>query len=171
VSDPRSITRPDESLLRYYLVVALLATVAFPFVMLPLWFRYHTLKYRFDDEGVSMSWGILWRREVHLTYRRIQDIHVTQNVIERWMGLSKVHVQTASGTAGATMTVEGLKDAGPLRDFLYERMRGARGERGFGALEATARPAGVEHADEALALLREIRDALRARRGQGEAAP
>jgi putative membrane protein len=180
VSDPRSITRPDESLLRYYFLVAALANVAFPFVMLPLWFRYHTLKYRFDDEGVSMSWGILWRREIHLTYRRIQDIHVTQNVVERWMGLSKVHVQTASGTAGATMTVEGLKDAGPLRDFLYERMRGARGEReaiaaiGTGAvhaLEVTARSAGVDPAEEALVLLREIRDTLRARRERGEAAP
>jgi putative membrane protein len=171
VSDPRSITRPDESLLRYYFLVALAANVAFPFVMLPLWFRYHTLKYRFDDEGVSMSWGILWRREIHLTYRRIQDIHVTQNVIERWMGLSKVHVQTASGTAGATMTVEGLKDAAPLRDFLYERMRGASEARAQNAAHVQQQAGAPQPSDEALVLLREIRDALRARRERGEAAP
>jgi putative membrane protein len=172
--DPRSITRPDPSLLRYYLLVALATTVAFPFVMLPLWFRYQTLRYRFDDEGVAMTWGILFRREVYLTHRRIQDIHVTQNVIERWMGLSKVHVQTASGTAGATMTVEGLRDAGRLRDFLYERMRGARGGASAGGSAATSAAGaavGAAPADEALALLLEIRDGLRALRERGEAAP
>ena len=40
------------------------------------WFRYHTMRYRFDAEGVSMSWGILFRREVLLNYSRIQDIHL-----------------------------------------------------------------------------------------------
>jgi hypothetical protein len=59
-------------------------------------------------------------------------------------------------------------------------MRGARGEReaiaasGTGAvhaLEVTARSAGVDPAEEALVLLREIRDTLRARRERGEAAP
>jgi len=185
--DPRSITRPDAALLRYYLLVALATTVAFPFVMLPLWFRYQTLRYRFDDEGVAMTWGILFRREVYLTHRRIQDIHVTQNLVERWMGLSKVHVQTASGTAGATMTVEGLRDAGVLRDFLYARMRGARGEApagdggaaggatggANGAANSAANGAavdGAQPADEALALLHEIRDGLRALRERGEAA-
>ena len=111
------------------------------------------MRYCFDDEGVSMRWGLLFRREVYLTYRRVQDIHVTRNIIERWMGLAKVPIQTASGTSGATMTIEGIRNPELLRDYLYERMRGARELR-----EDTARPE-----DEALALLREIRDELRSR--------
>ena len=156
--DATKITRPDDSLLTYYIIVSLAAVVFFPIVFAPHFIRFKTMRYRFDDEGVSMRWGFFFRREVYLTYRRVQDIHVTRNLIERWMGLAKVPIQTASGTSGATMTIEGIRNPEPLRDYLYERMRGARGldrERA-----ETARPA-----DEALTLLREIRDALREREG------
>lgn len=156
--DPRSITRPHESLLTYYVLISLATLVAFPFVMVPLFVRYKTLRYRFDDEGVAMSWGLLFHHEVYLTYRRLQDIHVTRNLLERWMGLAKVPIQTASGTSGATMTIEGIRDPEPLRDFLYARMRGAR--------EEAVETANDAPADEALALLREIRDALRERRNR-----
>ncbi len=149
--DPAQITRPDPALMKYYLLVAACTLVAFPFVILPLYFRYHTLRYKFDDEGVAASWGILWRHEVYLTYRRIQDIHVTRNIFHRWLGLAKVMVQTASGSAGAEMTVEGIREPEKIRDFLYARMRGARDE--------TETEPDAE--DEALALLREIRDALK----------
>jgi putative membrane protein len=156
--DPRSITRPDPALQTYYILVALLTLAGFPFVVVPLLFKYHTLRYEFDDDGVKMSWGVLFRREIVLTYRRIQDIHVTRNIIQRWLGLASVAVQTASGASGAEMTIEGLRDPEALRDFLYDRMRGARGDGDEQAAEERG------PADESLALLREIRDELRARR-------
>jgi putative membrane protein len=65
------------------------ANVAFPFAFLPLLCRYITLRYRFDKEGVSVSHGLLWRRETYLTYARIQDIHVSRNIFERWLGLAQ----------------------------------------------------------------------------------
>ena len=73
----------------------------FPFVIWPMYFKYQTLRYSFDDKGVSMSFGMLFRKEVYLTYRRIQDIHVTRNFVQRWMGLASVAIQTASGSSGA----------------------------------------------------------------------
>ncbi len=93
--------------------------VGFPFVILPLYFKYHTLRYRFDDKGIAMTYGILFRRETYLTYRRIQDIHVTRNFVQRWLGLASVAVQTASGSSGAEMTIEGIHEPERLRDFLY----------------------------------------------------
>lgn len=72
----RSIERPHPNLMKLYFLQALCATVAFPFVIVPLYFRYHTLRYRFDAGGISAQWGILFHREVYLTYKRIQDIHV-----------------------------------------------------------------------------------------------
>ena len=98
--DPRSITRPHDSLLTYYFLVSAATLIAFPLVFVPLFIRFKTLRYQFDDEGVAMSWGFFFRKEVYLTYRRIQDIHVTRNIVERWMGLAKVPIQTASGTSG-----------------------------------------------------------------------
>ena len=175
--DARNITRPAPVLLTYYVITAALTVVGFPFVIVPLLFRYHTLRYRFDDDGISMSWGVIFHREVQLTYRRIQDIHVTRNLLQRWMGLANVAIQTASGNAGAEMTIEGVLEADELRDYLYQQMRGVRGEREHAApvppssvdpasvdptstAQTTTTP--VDPQDEALELLRQIRDELRA---------
>jgi putative membrane protein len=127
----------------------------------PLYFKYQTMRFRFDEDGVSMSWGILFRKETYLTYRRIQDIHVTRNIVQRWMGLATVAVQTASGTSGAELSIEGVLQFDALRDFLYQQMRGARG---IGAPVAAGVPAPAVPSldDEALVLLHEIRDALAA---------
>ncbi|GAB5405345.1 MAG: hypothetical protein Aurels2KO_35760 [Aureliella sp.] len=124
--DPTTITRPDPALLRYYIFASLLTGPVSPIVLLPLWFRYYTLQYKFDDSGVSMRWGILFRKEVYLTYRRLQDIHLTRNVLQRWMGLAKISLQTASGSSQAEMVVEGILQAEELRDYLYSQMRGAK---------------------------------------------
>jgi putative membrane protein len=164
--DPRATTRPDPALLTYYLLVAALTLAGFPFVFTALYCKFRTLQYRFDERGVSMAWGLLFKREVYLTYRRIQDIHVTRNLFHRWLDLADVSVQTASGTAGAEMVIQGIRDPQGLRDFLYTQMRGARDDEG----PASAREASA--ADEALVLLREILGELRARRaaagGPGE---
>lgn len=156
--DPRAISRPHPSLLTYYLVASLRAGPAFPVLLIKDALKYHTLTYRFDDEGVSMSWGLLFRHEINLAYRRIQDIHLTRNIVERWMGLSTLAVQTASGSSSPELTIQGILEANELRDFLYMKMRGAETE--------PASTADYETHDalspnaEALALLREIRDLI-----------
>src|SRR5690606_357362 len=112
------------NLLTYYILTSFLLGPGFIFILVPRYFRYHTLRYDIDEEGIRMRWGILFRREVTLTYARIQDIHLASNVVERWLGLGRIQVQTASGSASAEMTIEGIREIEPLRDFLYARMRG-----------------------------------------------
>jgi uncharacterized membrane protein YdbT with pleckstrin-like domain len=147
-----AIERPRESLLTYYVLKAIAANVAFPFVFPYLYFRYHTMRYRFDSDGIHMKWGIIFRREVLLNYSRIQDIHLRSNVVERWLGLARIDIQTASGSASANMTLEGMEDPAGMRDFLYSRMRGTRRE----PTGTTTDPlAGVLH--EIAGELREIR--------------
>jgi putative membrane protein len=160
--DPASITRPDPALMRYYVLCAAMTLAGFPFMALAYSFKYHTLRYRFDDRGVSMSWGLLFKREIYLTYRRIQDIHVTRNLFHRWLGLADVSVQTASGSSGPEMVIQGIRDPEGLRDFLYSQMRGARDESGAAG---AAEPASGE---QVLALLGEIRDELRRLRAARE---
>lgn len=155
------IKRPDRKLLTQYLVRAALTGPAFPFVFVPSFFKYETLKYRFDDEGITMAWGLLWRREVYLTYARIQDIHLSRSLIERWLGLATINIQTAAGSASSEMSIVGLSKYEQVRDFLYSRMRGAR----FAGNEVTdpADAARTEPTlDTALSLLTEIRNELRA---------
>ena len=158
----QAIERPDKSLWTYYLVSAFAFPPAFPFLVLPLYFRYHTMRYKFTDEGISMSWGILFRREIIINYARIQDIHLRSNVIERWLGLAKILVQTASGSSGAEMTLEGLKEFEAVRDFLYSKMRGVKDPAHHAAPAMSSGPAG--HDSELAAALCEVALELRATR-------
>ena len=133
-----AIERPRESLMTYYVLTAIAANFAFPFVFPYLYFRYHTMRYRFDTDGIHMKWGIIFRREVLLNYSRIQDIHLRSNLIERWLGLARIEIQTASGSATSNMTLEGMEDPEDMRDFLYSRMRGTREEKAGGAADPVA---------------------------------
>lgn len=153
-----AIERPHSRLLTLYIIRALL-TGPGVFVAMPLlFFRYETMRFRFDAEGVHMRWGILFRREINLTYARIQDIHLTSGLIQRWLGLADIKIQTASGSSGAEMTLEGLLEFAAVRDFLYSRMRGYRDTRSPASAPAAAAPGEAD----ATALLRETVDELRA---------
>lgn len=163
-----AIERPHQSLWTYSLLSALIIPPLFPILVLPLYFRYHTMRYRFTAEGISMSWGILFRREIIINYARIQDIHLRSNLVERWLGLARVLIQTASGSSGAEMTLEGLQQFEAVRDFLYARMRGVKDPAHPPAAAGAVAPGG--DAELAAALrevareLRETRLALEARK-------
>lgn len=165
----QAINRPDRSLLTYYLLGALVIPPLFPILVLPLYFRYHTMRYAFTDDGISMSWGILFRRQIIVNYARIQDIHLKSNILERWLGLARILVQTASGSAGAEMTIEGIREFEPLRDFLYSRMRGVKDHHAPAASVSGGDGATTSHDDvtaalrDAVAELRAIRKTLEAR--------
>jgi putative membrane protein len=150
--------RPHARLMTYYLLSAIAIPPLFPILILPLYFRYHTLRYRFDAEGVSMRWGILFRREVVLNYARIQDIQLRSNVVERWLGLARIELQTAAGSSGAEMTLEGFLNFEAIRDFLYQRMRGVR----EAAVRNVASSAGAHgETTELIRVLREVAAELR----------
>lgn len=163
-----ALEKPHQDLWTYYLISSLAYLILFPIAALVLWFKYHTLRYKFTGEGISMSWGILFRRQTIINYARIQDIHLRSNLIERWLGLGRILVQTASGNSGAEMTIEGIKEFELVRDFLYSRMRGVSDAAHHPS--AMAQPTDGASPDLAAALLevaaelREVRKILEARR-------
>jgi putative membrane protein len=152
------ITRPDAKLVVLYFLRALATLPFFPFVFLYYLRIYLTLRFEFTDESVTVSWGRLWHREVYLTYARIQDIHLSRGLFQRWLGLGTIHIQTASGSSKPEMSIEGLLEHEMVRDFLYSRMRGASDGRKPAPRERSAM-------HDALPVLEEIRDELRSIRG------
>jgi putative membrane protein len=148
-----AIERPEPALWKYYILTSFLAGPFFIAPLIYLYFRFHTMRYTFDREGISMRWGILFRREITLTYARIQDIHLTSNVVERWLRLARIQIQTASASAAAEMTLEGLHEFELVRDFLYSKMRGVRAH----PVQANAAAA----PDDVAAALREVAAELR----------
>ena len=102
----------------------------------------------------------MWRHETNVAYRRIQDIHLTNGIIQRWLGLATVSIQTAAGSSTAEVTIDGVLEAEVLRDYLYTRMRGVR-DNAHAASHVPEGAGGRETHDETLALLTDIRDSLR----------
>ena len=156
-----SIERPHRSLWTYYIIRAILTGPGIVAMLPYLFFRYHTLRYRFDEEGIHMKVGLLFREEVNITYARIQDIHLKSGLIQRWLGLANVEIQTAAGSSNAEVVVEGFKEFEAIRDFLYTRMRG---------YQANKPPAArTSSNNEAVSLLIGIRDELQRTRETLEA--
>lgn len=153
------ITRPEPVLLTLYILRSLCSLVFFPLVLPPLLFRYYTLHYRFDGESVRKSYGLIFKHEDLVQYARIQDLHMSRGLLERWLGLGTIQVQTASGSMAPEVTIEGLTNFEEVRDFLYAQMRGAR----FGEDEHSA--AKPPEDDDVVALLTQIRDEVRLLRG------
>jgi len=152
-----SIQRPHRNLLIQYSIRSLAGLIAAPIVWIPHYFKYHTLRYTIGEDGISASWGILFRREVHLAYKRIQDIHVSRSIVERYLGIGTVELQTAAGSASAELSLEGMEHFEAIREFLYRRMRGHESA----APKALDAPSA---SDEVVALLRGIRADLDATR-------
>jgi putative membrane protein len=164
----RTLERPHPDLLKYYIITAIFTGPGIIATLPYLFFRYHTLRYRFDDEGIHMKVGILFRREVNLTYARIQDIHLRSGFVQRWLGLANVQIQTASGSSGPELIIEGFKEYEAIRDFLYTRMRGYQ-TRSIPHETTSAQTPGITtpppvpsaSPGEAVSLLLSIRDELR----------
>jgi len=124
-----------------------------------------------NPEGIHMRVGILFRREVNLTYTRIQDIHLKSGFIQRWLGLANLEVQTASGSASAELVIEGFKEFEAIRDFLYTRMRGYQARSGKLAPAQATTASSEEANSQVIPLLLSIRDELRQTRLALESAP
>lgn len=161
--NPPKIDRPSPALLTYYVLSSLLSLPAVVIVLPAMWIRYQTLKYELQESGIRTQVGLFFRKEVVVAFRRIQDIHVSRNIFQRWLGIANVSIQTASGNAMPEIVLEGMTDPDGIRDFLYERMRGAKGQTtslvaGSATNEVGSKP--IEDTEEATELLRGIRDNL-----------
>jgi len=88
---------------------------------------YHTILYRFSTTGISWERGV-WRRKTGIVpYNRITSVDISQGPLSRLLGISMLKIQTAgypAGTAsGVELKIEGMTDAGALREYLLDQMR------------------------------------------------
>ena len=157
-----ALSAPAPALWTLYIIRAVLTGPGMIILLPYLYFRYHTLRYTFDAEGIHMRVGILFRREVNLTYARIQDIHLSSGLLQRWLGLADIQIQTASGSSDAELVVEGFKEFETIRDFLYTRMRGYHGSAAKSEQGPSGEAAAADDPNrEMVSLLLAIRDELR----------
>ena len=126
--------------IRYILLIGLIPLVVGSII------RYLTFRYRYEEAELVIRSGLLFRRERHVPYARIQNLDAVQGVLHRLFNVVEVKLQTGGGDEPeATMTVLPL----PALDALRARVReGRRGGSGDTVGEATPHAATASPADD-----------------------
>jgi putative membrane protein len=113
--------------------------------------QYFTYRYRVVDDGIIIRNGVFQKSLRHITFDRIQNVSLQQNILHQIFKVAEVKLETAGGTPGQSegqMRVLSLHDAQAL-----EQLVRARGQLHIGnhGLLTTASEAGVD-SDELLVL-------------------
>lgn len=130
--------------------------------------NYEMRWYIVTDRSLRIRSGVVFLREITMTFANIQEIRVNANPIERLLGLANVTVRSAGGgeagphgsTSGHMGAFEGVDNAEAIRDLLVERLRIYR-DSGLGEKTAEVKePLALVAAQEVLRETRALRNSL-----------
>ena len=126
-----------KSLLSWLWVIIPAIPVA-SWVQAKLTYRFY--RYELREEGFRKEHGIVWKTYVTIPYNRIQNIDIYRGVIDRLLGLSDLHIQTAGASvqfAGSRASGRGAEGGLPglsrevaeqLRDELIKRAQQSKNQ-------------------------------------------
>lgn len=131
--------------------------------------NYEMRWYIVTDRSLRIRSGVVFLKEMTMTFANIQEIRVNANPIERMLGLANVAVRSAGGgdggahghaASGHVGEFAGVDNAEAIRDLLIERLRVYR-DSGLGekTTEVGEQPA-LSAAREVLQETRALRNAL-----------
>jgi uncharacterized membrane protein YdbT with pleckstrin-like domain len=135
--------------------------------------NYEMRWYIVTDRSLRIRSGVVWLREMTMTFANIQGIRLNANPIERLLGLANVEVQSAGGggsgggshshgtsSSGHVGKFAGVDNAEAIRDLLVERLRVYR-DSGLGEKTVEARePLALSAAREVLQETKALRNSL-----------
>lgn len=156
-----------------------LAPVAFALAVFPdvvayaaIHLQYDTTWYVLTQHSLRIRRGIWVIQETTITFENVQNVSVESGPLERWFGIAIVIVDTAGGGKSgkdskgerASMDahrglIEGIDNASEIRMLILRRLQQSRSA-GLGDEISPAAGWTPQH----IAVLREIRDALRGRK-------
>ncbi len=160
--------RPRIGILLAPLAVAIVvvpAVVAY----LAIHLRYDTTWYVLSGRSLRIRSGIWVINEATITFENIQNVTVESGPVERWFGIGNVIVDTAGGGKGGGHSengkgkdlhrgvIAGVANAAQIRQLLLSRLSTSKSTGLGDEPDAAMRGWHPEH----IAVLREIRDALR----------
>jgi putative membrane protein len=115
--------------------------------------RYATYRYRYEPNELVIRTGLLFRKERHIPYARIQNIDAVQNVLHRLLRVVDIRIETGGGqSAEATMSVLPLAALTEMRQRVFA-------ERAIAARD-TAAAVEVDRGDEKPILQLSVRELL-----------
>lgn len=134
-----------SSILPLLLVIGIFAR---PFIAIPVTGLYlitlyivavtvhHSFRFSIDETGFKKQYGIIHKQEVSIPYKQIQNVNITRSLLDRFLGLSRVCIETAGGSAtvkrdvvgGSRTKAEGhlpgldLKEAKRIHDLVISKI-------------------------------------------------
>jgi len=124
---------------------------------------YRSLSYEIRDDEVIVHAGIWTKSVKHVPYRTVTNLTVKRDILDRWLGVGTLNIQTAgmSGTTGAEESLVGLADVQGVYESVVTKLRRFRGGMAPTAAETEGEPAMVP-TDALSAILTEVRAIRRA---------
>jgi membrane protein YdbS with pleckstrin-like domain len=122
---------------------------------------YKSLRYEVEEEQVIVYAGVWTQSVKHVPYRTVTNITIKRGILDRWLGLGTLEIQTAgmSGSQGGPeQGLVGLPDARHVYQIVADRLRRFRG--GMAPTAAETEGEGAPELQEILEELRAIRRSL-----------
>jgi len=114
------LTAPLSGLWTALLLVGLGAlAIGAPQALLELRYRYW--RYGMGADTLILEYGVWTRRQSMTPYFRVQNVDVSQGPLERWLGLKRLTIRTASAFTDATIPGLDAAEAEKLRLLILER--------------------------------------------------
>ena len=125
---------------------------------------YRSLRYEVQDDEVVVNVGIWTKSVKHVPYRTVTNIQVKRDVVDRWLGIGTLNIQTAgmSGQTGAEERLVGLSNVQEAYESVAEELRRFRGGMAPTQADVDVVPAAAQQDSlgEILAEVRAIRKSL-----------
>ena len=110
----------DDYFLNFILFFIILLVVAFAYQIALL--RSYT--FHITNERVILFGGILLRKIKNVPYHKITDVSITQNIIERMLGISTLNVHTAgTGAQRPEIRFFGIRDPEKPQSIVVNELR------------------------------------------------
>lgn len=123
-------TAENSSNIKYIFGWPLLILIAIAiFTVVYEYFYYKLYRYDFGAEQIMVRKGVIARETGYAKYNRLQNIYVTQGIMDRIFGIYDVHFETAGETSNTYSHVHGLmkNEADKLLEFLNSRTKTGSG--------------------------------------------
>jgi uncharacterized membrane protein YdbT with pleckstrin-like domain len=121
---------------------------------------YRSLSYEICEDEVIVHAGVLTRTVKHVPYRTVTNITVKRGLVDRWLGMGTLEIQTAgmSGTTGVEQVLAGLENAQEVYALVAAELRRFRSAMAPTAAEVESEVSEADVPAEVLnALLVEVR--------------
>lgn len=91
---------------------------------------YRRFDYELTADGLEIASGVVSRRQREIPLRRVQNVDISRNVVQRLLGIAALDLETAGGgDTEASLRYVGYEEAKRLQREIQRRKREANGER------------------------------------------